>query len=190
MNRSARFVTFARTTRGQLTLIGVLYGAALLAACTALSLRGAWFAGTVREKFPDPEKNEDVARWQALARDIASGRREPTELKTLGDAELTSIYGVLLDEPDVDPAGRLLDAFRSERPEALLARLRRTLAAGNQPQRLRALGFLETMPTLKFVSEVRALSGYALARARRLGEPEVAAVAARVLRHFESHLSH
>jgi hypothetical protein len=188
MTRSQRFLAFARTTRGQVALIGILYGGALLLALGALSLRSAWFAGTVRERFPDAEKKPEAATARELARDIAAGRKEPDELHELGDEALLSVYGVLLDEPDADNEGRLLAAFREEQPETLRARVRRTLAAGNRAQRLRALEFLGTMSPLKFVSEGQTLCRYTLERARRHGETDVADAAARALRQFEPHL--
>jgi hypothetical protein len=189
LTRSQRFLAFARTTRGQVTLIGVLYGGALLLALGALSLRSTWFAGAVRERFPDAEKTPEVATAQELARGIAAGRKHPDELKELSDDALLSVYGVLLDEPDADSEGRLLAAFREEQPEALLARVRRTLAAGNRIQRLRALEFLGTISSLKFVSEGQTLCRFSLERARRRGETDVADAAARALQQFDSHLT-
>ncbi len=190
MSRSQPWLTFARTTRGQAWIVAATYGGACALAIVMVMLRSTWFDATVVEKFPDARRTPEVDHWRQLARDVGAGRKSPESLVPLSDTALISVYGVLLDEPESNPEGRLLSAFRDERPEALLARVRRTLAAGNRSQRLRALEFLETMPTLRFVSEGRALSGYALMRARRLGEPEVAAVAGRVLRHFDSHLPH
>jgi hypothetical protein len=190
MSRSQRWLAFARTTRGQAWIIAATYVGACALAIVMVSLRSTWFDATVLEKFPDARRMPEVDGWRRLARDVGAGRQPPDSLAPLSELAQISVYGVLLDEPESDPAERLLSAFRDERPELLLARLRQTLAAGNRSQRLRALKFLETMPALKFVSEGRALSGYALVRARRLGEPEVAAVAERVLRHFESHLPH
>jgi hypothetical protein len=190
MSRSQRLLVFARTTRGQAWIIAAAYAGACALAVAMVSLRSTWFDATVVEKFPDAKRTPEVDNWRQLARDVGADRQPSESLAPLSDEALISVYGVLLEQPESDPEGRLLGAFREQRPEALLARVRRTLAAGSRSQRLRALGFLETMPTLRFVSEGRALSGYALMRARRLGEPEVAAVAGRVLRHFESHLPH
>jgi hypothetical protein len=190
MSRSQQWLTFARTTRGQAWIIAATYGGACALAIAMVSLRSTWFDATVVEKFPDAKRTPEVDHWRQLARDVGAGRKSSDSLAPLSDTALISVYGVLLEQPESDPEGRLLIAFREQRPETLLARVRRTLAAGDRSQRLRALEFLETMPALKFVSEGLELSDYALERARRLGEPEVAAVAGRVLRRFESHLPH
>jgi hypothetical protein len=189
MSRSQRWLAFARTTRGQAWIIAATYVGACALAIVMVSLRSTWFNGTVVEKFPDAERTPAVDGWRQLARDVGAGRQPPESLSPLSDTALISVYGVLLDESESDPDGRLLSAFRDQRPQSLLARLRRTLAAGNRSQRLRALEILETMPTLRFVSEGLELSGYTRERARHRGERHIAAAADRVWRHFGSHLS-
>ncbi len=183
---AATTMSYLRTVRGQLTLLGALYASSAVLSLAVVSLRAAWFERTVLEKFPSSNDVPAVARGRALARDVAEGRRPGADVADLSDAELLTVYGSWIDAPERDGRGLLAAALWEHQGERLPARVRRTLVAGSRGQRLRALSLLGTIPNRTFVSEARRLCRFALERAERRHETQVADHAAAILRRLAS----
>lgn len=178
---ASRPLRFLRTTRGQLTVLGVAYGSAALLAAVAVVFFTDWFDSGVYEKF----KTAPSERLRKLAADVAAGRNEATAVKDLSETELLQIYAVCVDEPDVDPQQQLAAALWRFHGDRLLERIRRTLVVGNPKQRLKALEILGTMPAHRDRMPARQLCEFALRRSRRCGETDIADRASALLRRFD-----
>ena len=167
---------FLRTVRGQLSLLAAAYVGALVLALAALCLRSLFFERFVHDKFaPVPE------RLQTLAADLAAGRGDPGQLRALSSEDVNLIYGAWLDQPDLDPAGRLARDLLTADGARILERVRRTLVAGNPAQRARAVELLGLVDVAELKPEVCFLCDYAARKAQRRGEAELAGQADAVL---------
>lgn len=185
MKTSERMLAYCRSPRGQMSLIAAAYGGAVVAACIVLALRSTWFAGTVYERFPTERQQPGARELRELAGDIAAGRKGAERLEDLSAEQLIVVYGVLIDDETHEPDGRLARGVADVRGEELLVRLRRTLAVGNQRQRLRALRILGTMRGADSGSEAADLGRFALERARQCGDAAVAAEAQSLLAELD-----
>lgn len=190
-----RLRLYLRSVPGQLALFGVvLLGAAVLACLPYFFRSWSYFEGSVYEKYPelpdavrrlagtlgDPDKNEEEIE---AAQDELKGRERKADPQK-GRQDLEAIYGAWIEEADGIGddkvlARRLLAYDR----DWVIARLKRTLAAGSEEQRGRALRFLRAISQEKGVGdEVKELVGLARKRASRRGETKLVEQADAVLR--------
>ena len=129
MTQHAKWLALARTVRGQIVLMAICYGVFALASCLVVSFRAEWIEPSVREIFPAEAKLPRVKEQQELARRIAEGDAKPARLADLSAADLLTIYGVAVDEEDVDTNHLLTDALWQEQPEEMILRIERTIVA-------------------------------------------------------------
>lgn len=167
---------FLRTTRGQLTAMGIACGGAVLLAVVTVCFLSDWFDGTVYEKFPEANRK--------LADGVAGGTQAADALDGITGAEFTAVYATYIDDPNCDPQRRLAAAMWRHQPERVLAGVRRTLVVGNRNQRLRALELLGSMSERKHIASARPLCQFAVRRASRRGEAEILRRASALLDRF------
>jgi hypothetical protein len=184
---------FIRSVQGQLSLLAATYAGAILLALGAWIFRSILFEPYIREKFPPLKADLAVALLQ-----VADGQADPGTLaKTIdelaeketraGDIDSArdklwaEIYGEWINRDDLDPANRLAGVFLSEQNCLIFERLRRTLVAGNEQQRGRALYLLGLTATDEDRALARQLCAYARERALRRNEPELVRQAEQVL---------
>ncbi|MBI4606381.1 MAG: hypothetical protein HY721_30820 [Planctomycetes bacterium] len=170
-----------RSPRGQLALLAGAYAGALVLAVVALALRSAFFESFVREKHP-PLPEGLKGKVERLRAGEGPGQVTPEEAADL--------YGAWIDDPALDPEGRVPRALLSGGPSgmsasALSAAVRRTLAAGSAAQRLRALGFLAGAAHPALRDEALRLARSLTEHARRRGEREIVVRGEAVLREIQ-----
>lgn len=178
---ASRTLRYLRTTHGQLAVLGVVYGGAVLVALVAVVFFGDWFEASVYEKF----KTSASDRLRKLADDVAAGREQDTAVRDLSEAEVLQVYALWIDESDIDPRRKLAVAMCRFHSERLLGNIRRTLVVGNSKQRLKSLEFLGTMSDQRDIVSARQLCEFALQRSQRCGEQDVSESASALLRRFQ-----
>jgi hypothetical protein len=167
--------TFLRSAPGQLTLLAILYGGAVLLAVAALCLRSVAFEPFIRERVPPlPERLAELARTVAEA---PGGK----ELPPLSGEDVDLLVGAWIDEPDLDPQGHLAEDLLARRGAAVLEHVRRTLVVGDPPQRARAVALLGRVTTEELKPQALALCRYARRRAEARGDSDLAAQASATL---------
>jgi hypothetical protein len=156
---------YLRSVHGQLALLGATFVAAAVLAVTAILLRDWFFERYVKEKYPSVG---DLTR--ELAEGAAAGRldaEDDSKLATMaaGSQGLDELYGLWIEEGDLDPAGRLARRLLELNGAGMLSRVRRTLAAGDPRQRARALDLLTLVSADGNRPEALELARYARRRA-------------------------
>lgn len=188
-----RWRAWLRTVRGQLALLAATFAAAVALAAAIVCLRGAVFERYVRETYPP------AGSWaRETARELSAPETPPRRLEAIRAAvieharrarevrkpaqDLEELYGLWLQEPELDPDGTLAVRLTGFVPDWVTDRLRRTLAAGNPDQRGRALRWLRAIAGLEETAErVRVLAAQARRRAAARGEEAVRLEAEAVL---------
>lgn len=187
------WLMWLRSARGQLTLLGATFAAAVVLAVAIVGLRGAVFERYARETYPP------AGAWaEEAARELSAPETSPQRLDAIGAAaaerarlaretrktapDLEELYGLWLLNPAADPDDLLPVRLTRRVPEWVVDRLRRTLAAGNPDQRGRALRWLRAVADLEETADrVRALADQARRRAAARGEDSIRLQAEAVL---------
>jgi hypothetical protein len=165
-----------RSVRGQLTLLGGAYLGAVALAVTALCLRSAVFERLVGETY-----RATPPRLAAVLRAVAAGEAGDEQLQALEGEEPDLLYEAWMADAGLDPRGRLARRLLSLHGPPMLERARRTLGVGTPAQRGRALELLAWAGQAELRPEVVRLARYALERARRRGEDDLARRATELL---------
>lgn len=184
---------WVRSVRGQLSLLAATLAGAVAVSVVIVCLRGVLFEHYVREKYPP------AGAWaEEAARDLTVPDAPPTRLTEIRTAaakmynlacetkrpakELEELYGFWIENPHLDPHGSLAVRLTQYVPEWVVARLRRTLAAGSPTQRERALQWLLAIADVNEVAgSVRELATQARHRAATRGEESIRLQAEAVL---------
>lgn len=169
-----------RTVRGQLTLFGVTFAAAIVLAVVIVCLRDVLFERYVRETYPP------AGAWASeAARDLSAPSTPPQRVESIGVEavekersarqngkpvqDLEELYGFWLLNPESDPDNLLPVRLTRHVPDWVIARLKRTLAAGNSDQFARARRWLRAIADLDETRDrVQQLEAYADRRAARM----------------------
>jgi hypothetical protein len=197
-----------RSVQGQLSLLAATYIGAIVLALAAWYCRPILFEPNIQEKFP-PLANPRTGDLRQVAVDLANGlipstkftktieelaakeaeRRRPAGAKKAAKADIeaareplwAAVYGHWIDHDGFDPADRVARVFLSEESCLIFERIRRTLVAGNEHQRGRALHLLSLAATPEDRVQARALCEYSRERALRRHEPELVRQAEQIL---------
>jgi len=199
---------FIRSVQGQPSLLAATYIGAIVLALAAWYCRPIFFEPNIREKFPalaDARTGnlgqvaanvaDGLAAPAALAEKIdelatqEAERRRPRGAKKAARADIeavreplwAAVYGQWIDRDDFDPSDRVARVFLSEQSRLIFERIRRTLVAGNEHQRSRALHLLSLAATEEDRAQARALCEYSRERALRRHEPDLVRQAEQVL---------
>jgi hypothetical protein len=165
-----------RSVRGQLTLLGLAYAGAVALAIAALCTRSIFFERFIGESYKTA--SEELA---VLLQAAAEGNADQHQLARLKDANPDVLYEAWMGDDRLDRDGKLARYLFSVHGEVILDRARRTLALGTVAQRLRALDLLGWVELVELRPEAARLCRFALERARRRDEAELADRAGRLL---------
>jgi hypothetical protein len=190
-----------RSVQAQLGLMAIAYAGGVALAILAICLRGILFERFIREKYPPVSDRIDVilrnvARGEGSALQLESLARERVESQTSQvpiqtryvralDEIMDAVYGAWIEEPTLDARGSLGRSLLSSEPSLIIARIRRTLAAGDLRQRSRVVEFLALGPPTDQQQEWLDLCRHAHTNAWRRGETELADRAVAVLRQLQ-----
>jgi hypothetical protein len=190
-----------RSVQGQLGLLALTYAGGVMLAVLALCLRDIFFEKYIREKYPPLGEASG-----ALVTRLAAGRGSVEDLDKLAEEQakqragefpvervypqvqnelMDAVYGAWIEDPERDPDGNLARRLLSAKAEFIIARIRRTLAAGSPGQRLRAVEWLALGPPKDHETEWLDLALWARARSQRRGETELANRAGAVVHQLE-----
>jgi hypothetical protein len=182
-----------RSVRGQLTLFGATFGAAVALAVAIVCLRGPVFERYARETYPPAGSWAQEAAGALAAPETAPPRLRAIEAAVIEHAnvaraarkpapDLEELYGFWLLNPELDPDGLLAVRLTRFVPDWVMDRLQRTLAAGNPDQRARALRWLQAIAGSEETADrVRVLATQARHRAATRGEEPIRLQAESVL---------
>jgi hypothetical protein len=157
--------SYIRSVHGQLTLLGGTFLGAVALAVAALCVRGAFFERYVREKYPPAEGLEGGLTAEQAEAQVRRVDEKP--------ATLDRVYGAWIEDPGLDPEGRLARGLLAARGSEVLGRLRRTLTVGSPAQRGRALAWLALVTEEEQFPEALELGRFARQRALRRGEHDL-----------------
>lgn len=186
---------YLRSVQGQLLLFAIAFAGALVLACVPYFFRsGRFFEGALKEKYPelsgyakdavgilsDPKSEKEQIEE---AKDELAKRERNTADPTKRFELVEAVYGAWVAELDavkseITLARRLAEA----RPVWVKERLKRTLVAGDEDQRARAVRFLAILLEQKAEDDVLELLRFARQRATRRGERKLAEQVDAVLR--------
>jgi hypothetical protein len=167
--------TLLRSAPGQLGLLGVLYAGAVVLGVAAWCLRPVLFEPYIRERFPPLSEAQ-----AALARELAGGAAN------VSASDVSGLYGAWIDDPALDPHGRLAAALLAGHGGQVLESVRRTVVVGDAAQRARAVALLGSIRADDLKPRAAALCRFAQVKAERRGETELAAQAAAALARLEA----
>ncbi|MBM83686.1 MAG: hypothetical protein CMJ78_24265 [Planctomycetaceae bacterium] len=171
---------YLRSARGQLTLIAVVLVGAVVMAAISVGLRSLFFDGTIRQKLPSA--TEQV---QKIVERITEGKGDIARVDEFTDRELQEVYGLLINEPEVDTERIISARLSSQHTGYMLRQLRVTHVVGNQIQRTQALELMNLINDPKVAQEALKLGRFALRRAKNRQEPAIVKKATSVIRHLE-----
>lgn len=169
-----------RTVRGQLTLFGVTFAAALVLAVAIVCLRDVLFERYARETYPSAGMWAREAARDLAARETPQPRLDAIKTAATENAKLSretakpardleELYGFWLLNPESDPDNLLPVRLTRFVPDWVIERLKRTLAAGNADQFARARLWLRAIADVEETRDrVPALEVFADRRAARM----------------------
>jgi len=165
-----------RSVQGQLSLLAIALGGAVVLAVAALCFRSIFFERYVSEKYRQP--TQELA---TLLLAVADGSATDGQREKLADESGDKLFEAWMVDDKLDAEGRLARYLWSTRGGAILDRVRRTLAAGDAEQRLRVLDLLAWAEQSDQRAAAAELCQFAVRKAERRGESQVAARAGAVL---------